>query len=186
MQLTVTPAVLRSDSADQQSLLEGIRMRFEVGPASEIPPGARKTVYPTAGPGIGVFNVNGTYYAVKNTCPHMGAPLCMGVLTGTTTMKLQPDGRVGMEWIRDGEILKCPWHHWEFDLTTGRTVFPARWRVATYQVTVDEEPEESLPDEAEIPRVETYPVVVRDATVYLELGNSVASSTDQAVTEGKA
>src|SRR5579862_4695778 len=110
---------------------------FEVGPASEIHVGARKIVFPNGGTGIGVFNVDGRYYAVKNTCPHMGAPLCRGKLTGTTKPLRIEDGHVGMEWIREGEILRCPWHHWEFDLLTGRTLFPSRQRVATYKVTVE-------------------------------------------------
>ncbi len=139
-------------------------MRFEVGPASEIPPGARKTVHPFPGSGIGVFNIKGRYYAVKNTCPHMGAPLCQGVLTGTTRSQPLPDGRMGMEWIREGEILKCPWHHWEFDLLTGHTMFPSRNRVATYDVSV-----EPVASTEPVQGVETYPVVVEDAVVYLEL-----------------
>jgi nitrite reductase/ring-hydroxylating ferredoxin subunit len=141
--------------------------RFEVGPASEIPPGQRKIVFPNGGAGIGVFNVDNRFYALKNTCPHMGAPLCRGKLTGTTAPVRDENGRVGMEWIRDGEILRCPWHHWEFDIATGRTLFPSRQRVATYKVDV--EPAGENGDGAEVPRVETYPVVVEDATVYLVL-----------------
>jgi nitrite reductase/ring-hydroxylating ferredoxin subunit len=140
--------------------------RYEVGPASDIPLGGRKIVYPFGGTGIGVFNVGNRYYAVKNTCPHMGAPLCKGKLTGTTRPLRTPEGRVGMEWIRDGEILRCPWHHWEFDLTTGRTLFPSRQRVATYKVAVERA---AAAGEHEVPSVETYPVVVEDATVYLIL-----------------
>jgi nitrite reductase (NADH) small subunit len=147
-----------------ETRVERATTRFEVGPASEIPPGGRKLVHPNGGTGIGVFNVHGQFYAVKNTCPHMGAPLCKGKLTGTTRPVRAPDGRVGMEWIREGEILRCPWHHWEFDLATGRTLFPSRQRVATYKVTV-----EPAAGDTEIPSVETYPVVVEDATVYLIL-----------------
>jgi nitrite reductase/ring-hydroxylating ferredoxin subunit len=140
---------------------ERATVRWEVGPASEIPPGGRTIVYPHGGTGIGVFNVDGNFYAVKNTCPHMGAPLCVGRLTGTTIPLRTPDGQVGMEWVRDGEILRCPWHHWEFDIATGKTLFPSRQRVATYKV--------ALEPNGEVPSVETYPVVIEDATVYLVL-----------------
>jgi len=144
-----------------------------VGRASEIPPGARKIVYPQPGPGIGVFNVDGRFYALKNTCPHMGAPLCeFGLLTGTTTARSTPDGRLEFEWIRENEILKCPWHSWEFDLTTGRTVFPSRNRVASYEVSLDEQPDPALERS-----VETYPVVLRDAVVYIDLGKKQAASS---------
>jgi nitrite reductase/ring-hydroxylating ferredoxin subunit len=41
-------------------------------------------------------------------------------------------------WDREGEILRCPWHGWEFDLTTGRSIFnPHKLRVRTYEVTVE-------------------------------------------------
>lgn len=155
-------------------------MRFEVGPVSEIPPGVRKIVYPFGGAGIGVFNVDSRFYAVKNTCPHMGAELCKGKLTGTTRALRTKDGHVDMEWIRDGEILRCPWHHWEFDILTGRTLFPSRRRVATYEVEVgepsgqngthtDDGPAAGKAPGDDVPRVETYPVVVEDAKVYLVL-----------------
>ncbi|HEY2238552.1 MAG TPA: Rieske (2Fe-2S) protein [Streptosporangiaceae bacterium] len=137
--------------------------RFEVGPVSEIPPGARKIVNPRGNLSIGIFNINGSFYALKNTCPHMGGPLCAGLQTGTTRATTTPDGRFETEWIRDNEIIACPWHHWEFDILTGKTVFPSRQRVATYEVTV-----EDIARMADA-RVETYPVVVESAMVYLEL-----------------
>lgn len=139
-------------------------MRFEVGLASDIPPGARKIVYPTPRLGVGVFNVAGRFYALKNTCPHQGAQLCRGALTGTSVTRVTPDGRYEVEWVREGEILSCPWHHWQFDIASGRTVFPSRDRVATYEVTLD--------DRAAVPSgVETYPVVVEEQMLYLELGH---------------
>jgi nitrite reductase (NADH) small subunit len=112
--------------------------RVVVGHVSEIPPGERKIVHPNAGPGIGVFNVAGRFYALKNSCPHMGAPLCEGTLTGTTRPRVADDGSLDADWDRDGEIVGCPWHHWEFDVTTGRSVFHSRNRVATYPVAVED------------------------------------------------
>jgi 3-phenylpropionate/trans-cinnamate dioxygenase ferredoxin subunit len=68
-------------------------------------------------------------------------------------------------WAREGEILRCPWHGWEFDITTGRSIFnPHRMRVRTYEVTV-EAADDSGDDEDE--RVETYPVTVEDGLVIL-------------------
>jgi nitrite reductase/ring-hydroxylating ferredoxin subunit len=153
---------------------ERATLRYEVCLASELPPGSRKIVYPFRGAGIGVFNVEDRFYAVKNTCPHMGAPLCRGKLTGTTRPIRTPDGRVDMEWVREGEILRCPWHHWEFELASGRTLFPSRQRVATYRVTIESAVTESTVGAQaaagdDVPSVETYPVVVEDATVYLVL-----------------
>jgi nitrite reductase (NADH) small subunit len=145
-------------------------MRFEVGPVSELPPGSRKIVSPARGTTIGVFNIHGRFYALKNRCPHMGAPLCEGLLTGTSRHRVSREGRLEIEWIREGEILACPWHHWEFDVVTGATVFPSRNRVATYDVSVAEAPRDHE-------FIETYPVVVADAKVYLELRSGPSEAT---------
>ena len=53
-----------------------------VGKVAEIGPGQRKIVT-VEGISIGVFNVGGTYYALRNRCPHQGAPLCQGSVKGT-------------------------------------------------------------------------------------------------------
>jgi 3-phenylpropionate/trans-cinnamate dioxygenase ferredoxin subunit len=63
-------------------------------------------------------------------------------------------------WAREGEILRCPWHGWEFDILTGRSIFnPHRTRVKAYDVTV----EQKIDDES----VETFPVSVEDGWVVL-------------------
>ncbi len=122
---------------------------------SELTPGSRRIVE-VQGRSIGVFNVEGRLYALRNACPHQGAPLCLGKLTGT--MAASEPGVY--EWRREGEILRCPWHGWEFDLTNGRSIFnPHRIRVRPYDVTV--EPED--------PQIETYPLSVERGLVVLHL-----------------
>jgi 3-phenylpropionate/trans-cinnamate dioxygenase ferredoxin subunit len=117
------------------------------------------------GRSIGVFNVHGEYYAIRNLCPHEGAPLCRGIVTGTT-LPSQPGEYI---WAKDGEIVRCPWHGWEFDITTGQSVFnPHKMRVKKYTVTVEpvahkKEAHEQEEDE----RVETFPVTVEDGWVVL-------------------
>ena len=50
-----------------------------VAKVSEIPIGERKIVLPFRGrAGIGVFNVNGSFFAIRNICPHKHGPLCTG------------------------------------------------------------------------------------------------------------
>jgi nitrite reductase/ring-hydroxylating ferredoxin subunit len=107
--------------------------RYIVGTVAEVPPGERKIVE-VEGRSIGVFNVHGTFYALRNTCPHQGGPLCRGSIKGMT----MPSAPGEYVWAREGEILRCPWHGWEFDLTTGRAICePHRTRVRTYEVTVE-------------------------------------------------
>ncbi|PDT50876.1 (2Fe-2S)-binding protein [Sinorhizobium americanum] len=141
-------------------------MRYVVGAVADIPPGASTIVYPDkVKSGIGVFNIGGEFYALKNTCPHMGGPLCKGRVRGTTEADVSDENRVAMHWVRDGEIIACPWHHWEFDIKTGRTLFESRQKVRSYPVTV--EPPEVL--ERLKAGVETVPVSVDGATVVLEI-----------------
>ena len=105
-------------------------------PAAEFPPGERRIIDAGDGRSIGVFNVHGKYYALRNLCPHEGAELCRGLVTGMN----EETSTVGeYRWVKEGEILRCPWHGWEFDILTGRSVFnPNQVRVATYETTVVE------------------------------------------------
>ena len=142
--------------------------RFIVGPAGEIPPGTVRLVRPEGDKaGIGVFNVDGEFYALRNHCPHMGAPLCRGSIKGTAHALTRPSGGFDVEWAREGEIIACPWHHWEFEIRSGRTVFPSKKRARRYDVAVEE------PDDAVAARlrkgVETIPVIVEEAVVVLLL-----------------
>jgi nitrite reductase (NADH) small subunit len=130
--------------------------RYIVGRVSELPPGERKIVE-VAGRSIGVFHVNGQFYALRNRCPHQGAPLCKGAIKGMALPSKPGEYR----WGREGEILRCPWHGWEFDITNGRSIYnPHKIRVRTYEVTVEAD---------EDPSVETYPVTVEDGVIVLHV-----------------
>lgn len=134
--------------------------RHVVGRVSELPPGGRKVVE-ADGRSIGVFNVNGSFYALRNSCPHQAAPLCLGAIKGMT-MPSKPGEYI---WGREGEIVRCPWHGWEFDILTGRSIFnPHKTRVKAYDVTV----ETRLEDE-EDESVETFEVTVEDGWVVLHV-----------------
>lgn len=111
--------------------------RVVVARVDEIPPGTRKIV-DVDGRSIGVFNVGGTFLAVRNRCPHQGGPLCTGVQVGAVTS----EGPGLYHYERAGEILRCPWHAWEFDIRTGASWFdPARARVRSYDVELLDEAE---------------------------------------------
>lgn len=68
-----------------------------------------------------------------------------------------------LDYSREGEILRCPWHGWEFDVTTGRSIFnPHAVRVRAYPVAVVDA--DRGPDDV---RVETFPVSVERKMVVL-------------------
>jgi nitrite reductase/ring-hydroxylating ferredoxin subunit len=123
----------RSTRRDAQLRKHGPVERCVVGRLSEFAPGSRKIVT-VAGRSIGVFNIRGQFYALRNRCPHQGAPLCLGRVKGTTLSSKPYEYVYG----RDQEIIQCPWHGWEFEIATGRTYFnPHRMRVKTYEVTLE-------------------------------------------------
>jgi 3-phenylpropionate/trans-cinnamate dioxygenase ferredoxin subunit len=113
---------------------------YVVCEASEMKPGERKLI-DADGKSIGVFNVNGEYYALRNICPHQFAPLCQGKVTGYCA----PSEVGTFSWQRDGEIIRCPWHAWEFDIKDGRSIFnPHRVRTKSYDVKVESREEPSV------------------------------------------
>jgi nitrite reductase/ring-hydroxylating ferredoxin subunit len=108
--------------------------RFVVCRVTDLAPGERRIVS-IAGRSIGIFNVDGHFFAVRNRCPHKGGALCAGPLCGTA---LPVDG-FKFVYGREGRILRCAWHGWEFDIETGQALVDPRLRAQTYPVTVEDE-----------------------------------------------
>jgi len=69
------------------------------------------------GKAVALFNVGGTFYAIDNTCRHQGGPLGEGTL--------------------EGKVVTCPWHVWEYDVTTGELAANRDIKVETYAVQVE-------------------------------------------------
>lgn len=107
--------------------------RHVVARTAEIPPGGRKLV-DIEGRGVVVFNLKGEFFALSNTCPHKGGSLAEGILTGLVESK-EPGC---YNHSRPGEIIRCPWHQWEFDIRTGRSwCDPRKMRLKQYDVAVE-------------------------------------------------
>lgn len=88
----------------------------KVAGVSEIPEGQGKLVH-SSDKDIAVFHVAGKFYAMDNGCPHRGAPLAEGELKDN--------------------IVVCPWHSWEFDVTTGQSPINPAACVKTYPCKVE-------------------------------------------------
>ena len=74
--------------------------------------------------------------AVRDVCPHQGARLSEGVLTGARVSAAVGDYRL----TKTGQVVRCPWHNWEYDVADGRCLDPSvRLRVATYEVEIEDD-----------------------------------------------
>ncbi len=88
----------------------------KVASTSDIPAGTGKTVE-VGGKSIAVFNCDGTFYAVDNTCKHQGGPLGEGSLSGTS--------------------VTCPWHGWQYDVSNGQCKTNPSVSLRCYDVKVE-------------------------------------------------
>lgn len=91
--------------------------RVKVAAVAEIPPGEGR-VFEVKGKTLAVFNVDGRFYATDNECPHRGGPLGEGEL--------------------DGAVIRCPWHAWRWDVTTGANVNNPAVKIACFPVTIED------------------------------------------------
>ncbi|MCS6897589.1 MAG: Rieske 2Fe-2S domain-containing protein [Nitrospira sp.] len=87
-----------------------------VARTGDIPPGTGRIV-DVHGVWIALFNVEGTFYAIDNTCPHAGGPLGEGRL--------------------DGTVVECPWHGWRFNVVSGKREGNPAFEVACCRVRID-------------------------------------------------
>ncbi|MEM7348478.1 MAG: Rieske (2Fe-2S) protein [Chloroflexota bacterium] len=106
--------------------------QFTLCKTNEIPTGDRK-IFKVDGKSIGVFNVKGEFYALLNYCPHTGAELCKGPITGTAL----PVNEYEYIYGHEGELIRCAWHGWEFKIATGECLIDSKLRAKKYQVTVE-------------------------------------------------
>ena len=131
-----------------------------VAPVDDIPPGGRRLVE-VNGRAVVIFNLGGEFFALNNRCPHKGGSLSQGVTTGLVESSQPGEYRTS----RPGEIIRCPWHSWEFDIRTGKSwCDPGMVRARQYPVSV-----ESGSRLVEGPYVaETFPVSVEDEYIVVE------------------
>ncbi len=108
--------------------------RVDVGPVDAFADGEVRRVE-VAGRGLAVVRQGESFYALRDVCPHQGARLSDGRVGGTALAR-HPGDEIVLG--RAGEILSCPWHGWEYDMRTGRSLCePDKVRVRVYSVWVE-------------------------------------------------
>ncbi|MDQ8727407.1 Rieske 2Fe-2S domain-containing protein [Bradyrhizobium sp. LHD-71] len=133
--------------------------KYVVALASQIPPGQCKIVS-AAGREIGVYNIDNAFYALVNRCPHEGAAVCRGDIVGRPDSDMPGTYRL----IQRGEMVRCPWHGWLFEIKTGQSWCDSATRARSIPVVV--ETGEALT--RGLFQAETVPVTVEDRYIVLE------------------
>lgn len=87
---------------------------------------------------VGVFNVDGEYYAIENECAHQGGPVCSGDVRPELVGEFVEPGERVEEYHGDRPVIACPWHGWEYDLETGRHLGVDDIALRAYTVVEDD------------------------------------------------
>jgi len=86
---------------------------------------------------IGVFFVDGEFYAYENNCVHQGGPVCQGRILNRVIEKIAADKTSeGLAWSEEDVHIVCPWHGYEFNLKTGRHPGNRNARLRPFEVKV--------------------------------------------------
>jgi nitrite reductase (NADH) small subunit len=108
--------------------------RYKVATMGELKEKGRKIVE-VKGMEIGIFWVDEQLVAWRNMCPHAAAPVCQGTVCGTRLPSMVYEYEFGL----DQQILRCPWHGWEFHLATGEHLVQPGLKLRGYPVELDGE-----------------------------------------------
>jgi 3-phenylpropionate/trans-cinnamate dioxygenase ferredoxin component len=87
----------------------------QVAKASEIQPGERKSFWVNS-QRVMVLNIDGTFYAVDESCPHRECSMAEGKLTG--------------------KVITCPCHYAQFDLETGEVLVQPASNPPTFELPI--------------------------------------------------
>lgn len=102
-------------------------------PLAEAPREGERRLVELGGRTIGVFRLDGGFFALADRCPHRGAPLCSSGQVVNAVDGVGDAARV----TREAALVRCPWHKWDFDIASGRCTVDARMRVRRYPVRVE-------------------------------------------------
>jgi 3-phenylpropionate/trans-cinnamate dioxygenase ferredoxin subunit len=108
--------------------MDETRVREVRMPASEAPAAGEIKMLDIGGRRVGLFSINGHLYALADRCPHRGAPLCSH---GEIVSTIDADNTILHDELA---LVRCPWHKWDFDVTSGRCIVDERLRVRRYRV----------------------------------------------------
>lgn len=108
--------------------------RVDIGAVEEFPDRTMRIIE-ADGFELGVLRWGDEIFAVRNQCPHQGAPLCRGFLQTQLTAQVADEG-VELAAEPSEPVILCSWHRWEFSMRTGESVWDPNYKVKRYPVAV--------------------------------------------------
>ena len=116
---------------------EGTEMEdlIEVAPSSGFEDEEPKYVMVDGVP-VGVIRVEGEFYAISNVCAHEGGPVCKGRVGRELLAEYVGPGEPINESLSETPTVACPWHGWEYDMTTGEHLGDSDTTIPTFDVVV--------------------------------------------------
>lgn len=103
--------------------------KHHVGPGSDLEIGESLLVE-INGVEVAIYHTENGFFAMSNYCVHQGGPMCEGPVTGTVSQ----DSSGELTYDANQEVVKCPWHGWEFDLESGEHLSRPQYNQPTYEV----------------------------------------------------
>jgi nitrite reductase (NADH) small subunit len=132
--------------ADRVSRRAAPTRLHEVGAFDDLPEG-RPAIVEVGGRQFAIVRLRGEVYALRNVCPHQ----TQSYAGGRAHSRIEGADRVGeLQLLVDDPVLACPWHGWEFRLRGGECLVDPKLRVRT------------------------YPTVIREGRVYVDVGSGAA------------
>ncbi len=107
---------------------------YVVATVDQVPAGKHIIVH-VRGREIGLFNIDGKYYALPNACFHQNGPLCRGAISGTVVVNAKTEWK--RTWAMQGEVVVCPWHSLEFHVPTGQCLAYPKRKLPTWPVKAE-------------------------------------------------
>ena len=108
-----------------------------VADADELRPGEQKIAV-IDGISVGIFNVDGEYYAIENRCAHQHGPVCEGEIRRKLVGRATDPGEFDEVGFSETPTIACPWHGWEYDVRTGGHLGDDVASVRTFETTVED------------------------------------------------
>jgi nitrite reductase (NADH) small subunit len=111
-------------------------VRYRLCTIDEVPPGTKKAFIVKNIPIVLTHSPQDKFYAIYGLCPHQHAALSDGALVGLT---VADEPGEDFRYEREGEIIRCAWHGFSYDVTTGACLAaPERLRVKTYPLVIEQ------------------------------------------------